>query len=158
MAKTLRFFVDPNFDVEDRLAIAQDAVDFIRERTRSGQGPGGKSLGNYSKAYEKHTDFIAAGKSNPVNLTLTGDMLDELDIIDVSVPGIIEIGYEEGTEGGNKAEWVQEKGYEFLALEPNEQEAILANYVAPTAITQVASGLSEGIASRLLSGIFSQND
>jgi hypothetical protein len=133
MASTFTFFIDPAYDFEERRLIARASVDYIVERTRDGRGIGGDKLGKYSKNYIRTTDFgIAKSGETDVNLTLTGDMLDSLQVLDVTIAGRIVIGYTEGNES-DKAKWMQEKGYDFLGLEQDEIESILSNFEDPSA-------------------------
>jgi hypothetical protein len=133
MGNTFTFFIDPAYDFQERRAIGKAAVDYIVERTRNNKGIGGVSLGKYSKNYKKTSDFeIAKSGETKVNLTLTGDMLDTLDIIDASVAGRIVIGYTDGSES-DRSVWMEEKGYSFLGLEEDEINSILSNFEEPSA-------------------------
>jgi len=62
--------------------IGQAIIDRIIARTEAGESAYGGSLGKYSKSYEDSLDFKAFGKSNPVDLKLTGDMLGAIDILE----------------------------------------------------------------------------
>jgi hypothetical protein len=133
MGNTFTFFIDPAYDFQERKAIAKTAVNYIVERTRDNKGIGGKSLGKYSKNYIKTADFeIAKAGETKVNLTLTGDMLDNLSIIDASIAGRIVIGYPDGSDS-DKSIWMEEKGYSFLGLEQDEIDSILSNFEEPSA-------------------------
>ena len=77
----------------------------IRERTQSsvsmrfddsGRGRPGK-FKPYSKEYKSSDEFKAFGKSNKVNLTASGDMLELMDIISIQ-GNTIEIGWDESDE------------------------------------------------------------
>lgn len=72
-------------DAEDLVSeIGKDIVDYIKLRAESGKGIGGKQLRKpYSKAYADSEEFKAAGKSaNDITMTLHGDMLSAIDVID----------------------------------------------------------------------------
>jgi hypothetical protein len=69
------------FDLLKR-EIAQAAIDKIIQRTLDGRNESGGSLGKYSESYKESLDFKAAGKSDPVDLKLSGDMLGSIDILD----------------------------------------------------------------------------
>jgi hypothetical protein len=56
-------------------AFSQALIDHIKERTESGRDINGKLFAPYSKAYKESLAFSVFGKSNPPNMTLTGDML-----------------------------------------------------------------------------------
>ena len=65
--------------------MAQATIDFIKKRVvEDNKGLGGKPLlSPYSKSYEDSLDFEAAGKSSgDVNMTLSGDMLGSIDVLD----------------------------------------------------------------------------
>lgn len=84
-------------------SIAEDLVDFIVERTKDGKGKDGKPFPGYSESYKKSLDFKIAGKGNTVDLTLTGEMLDTLKVLEAK-KGKIVIGFEEGDEVNGRAE------------------------------------------------------
>jgi hypothetical protein len=87
-------------------AIGQKIIDKIQERTQQDGRDG--LLGNssskgYSKQYRNSLDFDAAGKGSKVNLTLTGDMLETMDVVDISGNEVV-IGWqsrEEQLKAGN---------------------------------------------------------
>lgn len=61
-------------------------VDHIRERTRSGRDvdgklfPKAKKSDGYSKSYQNSLAFKVYGKTNEIDMTLTGDMLDTMKV------------------------------------------------------------------------------
>jgi len=60
--------------------IADEIVEYVRDRTESGKNNRGQKFPKYSKAYTDSLEFKIAGKSKTkVNLTLTGDMLISMD-------------------------------------------------------------------------------
>lgn len=65
-------------------SINQSILDKILRRTSESLDVNEKKFKPYSKQYKKSDDFIAFGKSNEVNLRLTGDMLELMDVIDES--------------------------------------------------------------------------
>jgi hypothetical protein len=82
-----------------RQAVGQDILDIIIKRTKKGDGwePGDK-FDKYSKEYSESLEFQAAGKSRgKPNLTLTGDMLGLMDIIEED-KATITIGWRESEE------------------------------------------------------------
>ncbi len=64
------------------LAIGQEMADYIKSRAQDGKGIGGTNLKSpYSERYAESLDFKAAGKSKgDVNMTLSGSMLDAIDV------------------------------------------------------------------------------
>ena len=66
--------------------------DFIRERSASGLSWEGRQFQGYSEAYMKSFEFQIAGKSSNVDLRLTGDMLADVQVVDI-INSMIVIGY-----------------------------------------------------------------
>lgn len=132
--------------------VAQEAIDIIKKRTLTGKGINGKStqkLKPLSKSYieyrqgkaiffQKNGKTIGAKgnftppklspKTTPKksNLTLTGDMLNDLDY-KISKSGQfrkIEIAiYEEFSK--KKAQWVTEGGRPFFGITENEKQFLI---------------------------------
>ena len=96
-----------NLKPNQRQAIAQEVIDFIVTRTQKGQDVKGNewtgTRGEYSKAYSKSLDFKIAGKSKKVDLTLSSEMLNDLEVIK-QAKGKIVVGYGRGNASRGKAE------------------------------------------------------
>lgn len=86
-----------------RVELARRIVTEVRARTKRGISATGSTFPNYSKTYKSSLDFKNAGKSSKVNLTSTGDMLAELDVISISSSHIT-IGYNLGDELAGQVE------------------------------------------------------
>jgi hypothetical protein len=87
-----------------RAQLADLVIDHIVERTLKGKDKDGDKFPGYSKAYVQSLAFRSAGKSpKRVDLTLSGEMLDELRMLN-HAPGKIRIGFENGTDANAKAE------------------------------------------------------
>jgi len=85
---------------KQREELAFAILEHIRERTASGTGLNSsgtrlKDSPKYSKSYMKSLDFKIGGKNSTVNLTLSGDMLDSMDLLRHK-KGQITIGFEPG--------------------------------------------------------------
>ena len=81
-----------------KLAVGQAIVDRIRERTRDGISKDGRTFKKYSKSYIDSLPFKSFGKSaGDTNLTLSGDMLGLMDVVDTE-GGRITIGWEDDTQ------------------------------------------------------------
>lgn len=152
---TAVFFVSDRYDAGERRAIGNEIIDYIRQRTEQGEGIGGEDFGTYSQSYQQSPEFEVAGKSpSPINLTLTGDMMDTLQVIDVSVPGRIEIGFPGGTPENDRSVWMADKGYAFLGLTESELDEVLSFFGNPSAVDVATAGLAESIGQQLLRGLF----
>lgn len=101
----VKFDIPMPTDVDvDREAVAYAVIDEIVERTQNrSRNKDGRKFSNYSKAYIKSLDFELAGKSKKVNLTMTGDMLAALDLLEADDKKIT-IGYEKNSDENDKAE------------------------------------------------------
>lgn len=135
--------IPTKYNEEERTAIALELVRYVRERTLSGKGPGDKSwsgkAGSYSKAYADSLDFKIGRKTKgKVSLKLSGDMLEEITLLDQR-KGKVKIGFEDGSDQAGKAEGnirgtygqsspISGKARPFLDLTPKEIAAILAKY------------------------------
>lgn len=125
-----------------RQAIAQDVIQFIIERTRSGKDKDGKAFpGTYSKSYIHSKDYSIAGKpkgGKPIDLTLSGNMLDSLGLLSEASKKIV-VGYDKsdeklngqvegnilGTYGG-KAK--SNRARDFLGISASDLKRILDRY------------------------------
>jgi hypothetical protein len=99
-AKWQRFTIDipKGYSPAEREVIAEEIIDFIRERSAKGLNKNNREFPGYSEEYEKSLNFKIAGKSkDKVDLTLSGDMLGALSLLSDS-NGKIMIGFENGTE------------------------------------------------------------
>jgi hypothetical protein len=90
------FGVDFGNDTDLKEYIGQLIIERIRQRTESGVDIDGDAFKGYSKAYKESLPFKAFGKSEDVNMTLSGDMLGLMDIIDES-RNVITIGWSDET-------------------------------------------------------------
>lgn len=65
-----------------RLKVGNEIVQAIKQNTQSGLDKKGRSFKKYSDSYKKSFPFKVFGKSGSVDLTLTGDMLDTMEVIE----------------------------------------------------------------------------
>lgn len=133
--QTFTFSVDINFNRDQREAIAEDVIDFIRSRTDRGLDKNNRPFRRYSKSYSESLDFKIAGKSrNNVDLQLTGDMIGDLQIINVETAGFITIGYERGSDENDRAAWQRNNTRpthpkrDFLGITDKDLKNILRRY------------------------------
>lgn len=133
--------ISPKHKKTARLAIAKEVIDHIIERTREKNlDKDGKKLPAYSSTYKKSLNFKIAGKNgNRVDLTLTGEMMDSLELLNDS-KGKITIGYDAGNkelngkvEGNRLGTYGQDKPVakprDFLGIQSKELKKIEEDYL-----------------------------
>ena len=81
-------------DIKGR--IGQAIIDKIVSRSEGGKDIRGNTFEAYADSYKKSEEFEAFGKSNKVNMTLSGNMLSTLDILS-SGGSKIKIGWNDST-------------------------------------------------------------
>lgn len=134
----VRIQIPVSYGPSERVAIAQDVIDFIRQRTEAGKDRFGDSFPGYSKAYKGSLEFKIAGKSSHVNLRLSGDMMTALGILGEN-PGEIKIGFDKGSDENARADGnirgtygtkIEDasKARDFLGVTKTELKQILRQY------------------------------
>lgn len=122
----------------EKQAIGVEIVRFIQRRTADGLDKNGNEFAGYSDSYIKSLNFKIAGKSKgDVNLTLSGDMLGALDVLDVN-KNKIRVGYEDGSnenaiaDGNIRGTYGNTKSVgpkrNFLGISKADLAEILINY------------------------------
>lgn len=130
--------IPKKYKPEEREAIAIDVLEKIVERTQKGIDKNGDKFPNYSSSYKKSLNFKIGGKTSRVDLTLSGDMLADMQLLKHK-SGEIVIGYENGTESNSKAEGNilgtygskipdRKKARDFLGVREKELSEILDKY------------------------------
>jgi len=162
MILSFTVFVDPAFDADERETIGNSIVNYVIARTKKGRGVDNKRFKNkngsskYTEAYQNHIDFKLGGKiPNPINLTLTGDMLSSIEVLDISLAGRIIIGIDDA-QNAEKAQWMREKGYDFLGLSDSEKNVLLRQFNRLTPEEIKAGRISQSIARQFLEDIFDE--
>jgi len=135
-----------NLDNRTRLAIANEVKDFIIERTQDKHlDKNNRPFPKYSKEYERSLNFRLGGKSSAVDLTLSGDMLAAIEVLE-NKKGKITIGYKKGTENdkaeGNiigsygKPSGDPKKARDFLGITDKDFKNIVDKYKNESAVEQ----------------------
>lgn len=148
-----RIPINSRYSDIEKLAIGQDIIDAIFVRTtEKGVYKNGNKFAPYSKEYKNSTDFKAAGKSSKVNLTLSGDMLDDLKVLSIG-SDYIEIGYDKGSDENGKVEGNRLGTYgnskpvsaprDFLGLTDNALKALLRDYPLRSTTKKSASDVRQ---------------
>lgn len=88
---------------DEKDEVADLIIERIVNRTQQGKDKDGQRFSSYSQAYKESLDFKIAGKSNFVDLQLSGDMLAALSILDKTSRSVT-IGFERGSEENAKAD------------------------------------------------------
>ena len=121
---------DLDLSKDDRDVIAENILEYIRDRTLSGVGIKSGRRFNfpaYSASYVKSAVFKRAGKSaDEINLKLSGEMLDELRILSARGNNIL-IGFENGSLSNDKADG-NSKRRPFLGINKGELQDILREF------------------------------
>lgn len=135
--------ISKRYNEQEREAIAFEIISYIQERTRDGRGKDGKKwespADKYTSAYRKSLDFKnAKGGQTKVDLTLSGDMLDSIDLLE-DQSGQLTIGISDSDPDQPKAEGnirgsygkpqgKKSKARDFLAISKDEVNDILKNF------------------------------
>lgn len=123
---------------DERESLALEILEKIVERTQKGIDKNGDKFPGYSSAYKNSLNFKIAGKTSKVDLSLSGDMLADLQLLNHK-SGEIVIGYENGTESNARAEGnilgtygqsspIPRKQRDFLGIQDSELTKLLADY------------------------------
>jgi len=125
-----------------KLEFGARVVDEIIRRTQEDNvDKTGKSFRKYSKAYVNSTDFKIAGKdSGKVDLTLSGDMLGTMQVLETAGPSVT-IGWNIDVEDEKAGFHVSGTGKmprrDFLGLPKGEQYTILKSVLRDVPVSDV---------------------
>lgn len=163
-AKWQRFSVEipEDYGPSERESIAQDVLQFIRDRTQKGLNKNNRAMPGYSKEYIHSVEFRAAGKdAGKVDLTLTGDMLGAMDLISHQKGKLI-LGFENGTFENAKADGnirgtygkskATKKKRDFLGITKSDLARILDNYTPDTSLDNAETSALAGEAADAIVG------
>lgn len=145
MAKWQRIRVEipKGYSPVERVAIANEIIEHIIDRSKSGYDKDGEPFPKYTKEYIKSKNFQIAGKSkSSVDLELSGEMLNSQELISHK-NGSLLIGFDKGNsdlngkvEGNRIGSYGKEpdssKARDFLGLEDGALEKILKKYPKET--------------------------
>lgn len=139
----VRVNIPKGYTPVERVAIANAIVEFSIKRSKSGKDVNGDPFPKYTKEYINSKNFDIAGKSKAsVNLSLTGEMLNEQDLLSHK-NGSLLIGYESGDEINGKVEGNRIGSYgkkganpddarDFLGISSNDLDKILSKFPKKT--------------------------
>ena len=105
-------FFDESLSDDVKEEIGQAFIDRIVERSEKGRDVNGASLRAYSNSYKESEDFARFGKSaSQRNMTLTGEMLESIDIsvsgdtLDIEIDDNTQAAKAHGNITGKEGEW-----------------------------------------------------
>lgn len=136
----VRIEIPEDFSSEEKLSIGRSIIEFIQERAIEKNTGFNPDTGR-NKKFPKYTKEYAAKKGSSatdVNLVLSADMFNAMDVLSVS-KGAVTIGFENGTPENGKAEGNQlgtygqkspipGKARPFLGIQKNDLERIISEY------------------------------
>lgn len=88
-----------NLSKSERERVGRGIIAHIKSRTARGLDKDNRPFKPYSESYKNSVEFKAAGKGPIVNLKLTGEMLEDLQILKQG-EGFVTIGF---TKSGNNS-------------------------------------------------------
>lgn len=134
--KTIQIPNGSKYSRDEKIAIANEIVNYIRKRSKEGLDKNESPFPTYSKGYTASLDFKnVKGRSQKVNLTLSGDMLAAMDIISVNSNSIT-VGYDPSSSEADRAEGnirgtygqqtgSKKKARDFLGIKPEILKSIV---------------------------------
>ena len=131
--------------------LGREIVRFIISRTSKGLDKYNRPFRRYTDSYKNTLDFKLAGKSGKVNLELTGEMLNTLEVIS-HAPGVIRIGYTGGSSN-DKASFNRQNGREFIGITPKDLDLLITTTV-PQDDNRLSTDIAEGFAAGFLRSLF----
>lgn len=148
------FTVPKDFNEEDRALAARLIINQIQENTSNSLDRNGKLFHKYSEQYKQSLDFKNAGKTNRVNLELSGDMMASLELVS-SRAGEVTIGYKLGDSLAGQVEGVQLiQDRKFIGLPQKQLDLIIATVKNQkpelSKVTDKVDGMIENLLSRFI--------
>lgn len=149
--------ISDKYTPAERRAIAEDVIDFIVNRSKSGLDKNNNAFVGYSASYKDSLEFRIGGKSSNVDLTLSGDMLDSIELLR-DRKGAITVGFSRGQEN-DKAEGNiigsygrsanPSKARDFLGIHPSDLTRILKQHPISKEKVTVESDALQSILERI---------
>lgn len=131
--------VPSDIDALGRAVLGDMLIDFIQDRTARGKDISGDNFARYSASYKDSDDFDVAGKSNVVNLELTGDTMASIELLSHET-GSVTLGFESGSDENDKASWLAAddngRSRAFLGINASDFQIVLRNYRAANPETE----------------------
>lgn len=144
-----------------REAIGGRIIEKIVERTQGGEDLSGRPFKGYSKSYMESLAFKVFGKSKDVDLTLSGDMLASMQVVDTN-PRKLTIGFPDSTENAkafnhNTGDTLPKR--EFFGIRDEELEEIREEFQEDVVdFAQIVETRDEEATLRLLDRLLSENE
>lgn len=144
--------IPSNISESDREILGREIVRFIVQRTRKGLDINNRPFKGYSENYKNNIDFENANKTNKVNLTLTGEMLNTLEVKSHGL-GFIKIGFND-SDSNNKASYNRQKGREFVGINQKDLNMLISKFTTQTEDQRLRSEIAGSVAASFLRGLF----
>lgn len=149
------FQVPSNFTRDMKVYAAQLIIKKIKDNTNKGISADGSKFPSYSKGYKDSLDFENAGKTNKVNLQLSGDMLASLEVVSIDAASVT-IGYNSDSEYAGQVEGNQIGSYgssfpntkyarPFIGLPPEELKFIIDKVSSEMATSSSAYEVTQSL-------------
>lgn len=148
--------IPAHMDLRQRRLIGEDILAFIRSRTSKGLDIYGRPFIPYSKVYKDSLDFRNAGKTEKVNLTLTGEMVNLLMVLSTGA-GWIKIGFDDRQEN-DKASYNRQHGRNFMGITEKDVNNIVKRYDGINSRDAVISEVSRAAGEEIARALFGGND
>ena len=116
----IRLDIPDSLNKAERVDLASEIIDFIIDRTQDGLSVRNKKFRRYTKEYAE-TKGVSP---TDVDLTLTGDMLDDMRLLSEK-KGSLLIGFSAGTFSNDKAAWNRETGRPFLGITKKDLKGLV---------------------------------
>ena len=135
----VRVNIPKGYTPVERVAIANAIIEFSIKRSKNGKDVNGDAFPKYSEEYIRSKNFDIAGKSKgSVDLTLSGEMLNDQDLLSHK-NGSLLIGYGKGDDINGKVEGNrtgsygessgdQKRARDFLGINDSDLEKILKKF------------------------------
>jgi hypothetical protein len=125
-----------------RVAIGNEIVNIIQNRTASGKDKDGNAFTPYNTSYTKSSHFKSSGKGSKVDLVFSDRMMNSLVYLpDLSSGSRITVGFRNGSEENNRAQYnIEGHGRKGDSTQPKRNPMGLTTSETNTVVDMVPQG------------------
>ena len=157
---TLLINVPQSLNTLQREAVGLEVIEFIIDRTKNGLDINNAPFAGYKQSYKDTFEYkIGHGGDSTVNLTLTGEMLGTISIVNHGV-GFVKLGFTD-SEAAKRAKWIQapsgqkagkQSPRKFFGITQKDLNKIIAKYESSDAAFQINAtrSLADNVVRRIL--------